>query len=290
MAERRPDGADSPAGDSDPDAHKTHVFDVATALESLEDKDGSWVFSTQVHPQFKNINDPYGGWSAAVLARAMLRCARPGMELVSITTDFLSAVPDGPLHITVHSDRSGRGTEFWRAGLASEDSGMLTNRATAVLARRRDTVEWVEGDCPEVLSPEVCPRIELPLAWSRVIEIRPAVNHPFSGSRDTHSSAWVRFTPDRPLDSVALVALADTPMPRLFYVIERQVPVATVSMTIYLHATMADFADSGSDYLLIDCRGARGGRGFYDQHATIWSRNGRLMATTQQIVWYRTDS
>ena len=119
MAERRPDAADSPTGDSDPGAHKTHVFDVATALEPLEDKDGSWVFSTHVHPQFKNINDPYGGWSAAVLAQAMLQCTRPGMELVSMTTDFLSAVPDGPLHITVHSDRSGRGTEFWRAGLAS---------------------------------------------------------------------------------------------------------------------------------------------------------------------------
>ncbi|MEC9370537.1 MAG: thioesterase family protein, partial [Pseudomonadota bacterium] len=127
-----------------------------------------------------------------------------------------------------------------------------------------------------------------PMAWNRVIEIKPTMDFPMSMDVATHFSSWVRFTPGRALDSVALVALADTPMPRLFQVIGRQESVATVSMTVYLHATSADYAAVGDDYLLVDTRGARGGRGFYDQHATIWSRDGRLLVTTQQIVWYRT--
>ena len=290
MAEAGPDSVSDAVANDGSNAGELHVFDRAIALEAHGNKDSSWVFGVRVHPKFKNTDDPYGGWSAAVLARAILQCTRPGMELVSITTDFLSAAPDGPLHVTVHSDRSGRGTEFWRAGLAAEGGDVLFNRATAVVGRRRETTEWVQDDCPEAPPPERCTRIEVPLAWSQVIEIRPAVNHPFSGNGDTRSSAWVRFTAERPLDSTALVALADTPMPRLFYIIGRQVRVATVSMTVYLHATKADYDECGSDYLLIDCWGARGGRGFYDQHATIWSRSGRLMATTQQIVWYRTDS
>ena len=290
MAEAGPDSVSDAVANDGSNAGELHVFDRAIALEAHGNKDSSWVFGVRVHPKFKNTDDPYGGWSAAVLARAILQCTRPGMELVSITTDFLSAAPDGPLHVTVHSDRSGRGTEFWRAGLAAEGGDVLFNRATAVVGRRRETTEWVQDDCPEAPPPERCARIEVPLAWSQVIEIRPAVNHPFSGNGDTRSSAWVRFTAERPLDSTALVALADTPMPRLFYVIGRQVRVATVSMTVYLHATKTDYDECGPDYLLIDCRGARGGRGFYDQHATIWSRSGRLMATTQQIVWYRTDS
>ena len=290
MAEVGPDSVSNAVANDERHTGEPHVFDRAIALESLEKKDGGQIFKARVHPKFKNTHDPYGGWSAAVLARAMLQCTRPGMELVSITTDFLSAAPDGPLHVTVYSDRSGRGTEFWRAGLAAEGSDVLFNRATAVVGRRRETTEWVQGDCPEAPPPERCTRIAVPLAWSQVIEIRPAVNHPFSGHGDTRSSAWVRFKPERPLDSTALVALADTPMPRLFYIIGRQVRVATVSMTVYLHATKADYDECGSDYLLIDCWGARGGRGFYDQHATIWSRSGRLMATTQQIVWYRTES
>ena len=244
-------------------------------------------YEGQVHPAFKNINDPYGGWTAAILAKAIIDTCEPDLELVSLTTDYLS-VPSGvAVQIDVDSDRSGRGTEFWRAVLAGRTDTNPTNRAIAILARRRDTFEWIEGARPDVPPPENCQTIDLPMAWRRVIEIRPTMDPPMSMSADTHYSTWVRFTPGRDLDSVGLVALADTPMPRLFQVIGRQEPVATVSMTVYLHATSADYAAVGDDYLLVDSRGARGGRGFYDQHATIWSRDGRLLVTTQQVVWYR---
>ncbi len=263
-----------------------HLFDQALALARVKTTDHRAAYEGQVHPSFRNINDPYGGWSAAVLARAILDTCDPELELVSLTTDYLSVPSGGRLQIDVDCDRSGRRTEFWRAVLTGRVDTSPANRAIAILARRRDTLEWTEGSCPDVPPPEDCHTIDLPMAWSRVIEIRPTVDLPIN--RDANFSAWVRFTPGRELDSVALVALADTPMPRLFQVIGRQEPVATVSMTVYLHATSADYAAVGDDYLLVDTRGARGGRGFYDQHATIWSRDGRLLVTTQQIVWYRT--
>ena len=264
-----------------------HLFDQALALAQVKTTDHRAAYEGQVHPAFKNINDPYGGWSAAVLARAILNTCDPELELVSLTTDYLSVPSGGRLQIDVDCDRSGRRTEFWCAVLTGQADTSPANRAIAILARRRDTLEWTEGSPPDVPSPEDCHTIDLPMAWSQVIEIRPTVDLPMSINRDTHFSAWVRFTPARELDSVALVALADTPMPRLFQVIGRPEPVATVSMTVYLHATSADYAAVGGDYLLVDTRGARGGRGFYDQHATIWSRDGRLLVTTQQIVWYR---
>ncbi len=263
-----------------------HLFDQALALARVKTTDHRAAYEGQVHPSFRNINDPYGGWSAAVLARAILDTCDPELELVSLTTDYLSVPSGGRLQIDVDCDRSGRRTEFWRAVLTGRADTSPANRAIAILARRRDTLEWTEGSSPDVPPPEDCHTIDLPMAWSRVIEIRPTVDLPIN--RDANFSAWVRFTPGRELDSVALVALADTPMPRLFQVIGRQEPVATVSMTVYLHATSADYAAVGDDYLLVDTRGARGGRGFYDQHATIWSRDGRLLVTTLQIVWYRT--
>ena len=265
-----------------------HLFDQALALVRVKTTDHRAAYEGQVHPSFRNINDPYGGWSAAVLARAILDTCDPELELVSLTTDYLSVPSGGRLQIDVDCDRSGRRTEFWRAVLTGRADTSPANRAIAILARRRDTLEWTEGSSPDVPPPEDCHTIDLPMAWNRVIEIRPTVDLPMSISRDANFSAWVRFTPGRALDSVALVALADTPMPRLFQVIGRQESVATVSMTVYLHATSADYAAVGDDYLLVDTRGARGGRGFYDQHATIWSRDGRLLVTTQQIVWYRT--
>ena len=265
-----------------------HLFDQALALTQVKTIDHRAAYEAQVHPAFKNINDPYGGWSAAILARAILDTCDSELELVSLTTDYLSVPSGGRLQIDVDCDRSGRRTEFWRAALTGRADTSPANRAIAILARRRDTLEWTEGSSPDVPPPEDCHTIDLPMAWNRVIEIKPTMDFPMSMDVDTHFSSWVRFTPGRALDSVALVALADTPMPRLFQVIGRQESVATVSMTVYLHATSADYAAVGDDYLLVDTRGARGGRGFYDQHATIWSRDGRLLVTTQQIVWYRT--
>ncbi len=265
-----------------------HLFDQALALARVKTTDHRAAYEGQVHPSFRNINDPYGGWSAAVLARAILDTCDPELDLVSLTTDYLSVPSGGRLQIDVDCDRSGRRTEFWRAVLTGRADTSPANRAIAILARRRDTLEWTEGGSPDVPPPEDCHTIDLPMAWNRVIEIKPTMDFPMSMDVATHFSRWVRFTPGRALDSVALVALADTPMPRLFQVIGRQESVATVSMTVYLHATSADYAAVGDDYLLVDTRGARGGRGFYDQHATIWSRDGRLLVTTQQIVWYRT--
>ncbi len=265
-----------------------HLFDQALALARVKSTDHRAAYEGQVHPSFRNINDPYGGWSAAVLARAILDTCDPELELVSLTTDYLSVPSGGRLQIDVDCDRSGRRTEFWRAVLTGRADTSPANRAIAILARRRDTLEWTEGSSPDVPPPEDCHTIDLPMAWNRVIEIKPTMDFPMSMDVATHFSSWVRFRPGRALDSVGLVALADTPMPRLFQVIGRQESVATVSMTVYLHATSADYAAVGDDYLLVDTRGARGGRGFYDQHATIWSRDGRLLVTTQQIVWYRT--
>ena len=179
-------------------------------------------YEGQVHPAFKNINDPYGGWTAAILAKSIIDTCESDLELVSLTTDYLS-VPSGVVvQIDVDSDRSGRGTEFWRAVLAGRTDTNPTNRAIAILSRRRDTLEWIEGVRPDVPPPENCQTIDLPMAWRRVIEIRPTMELPMSMSADTHYSTWVRFTPGRDLDSVGLVALADTPMPRLFQVIGRQ--------------------------------------------------------------------
>ncbi|MDP6920089.1 MAG: hypothetical protein QGH43_12670, partial [Arenicellales bacterium] len=65
------DSADRSEADS---AQKSgaHLFDQALALARVKTTDHRAVYEGQVHPSFKNINDPYGGWSAAVLARAIL--------------------------------------------------------------------------------------------------------------------------------------------------------------------------------------------------------------------------
>jgi len=237
---------------------------------------------------FKNMIGPYGGWSAAILAKSLIEAADEEMELVSITTDFLAGAREGPITLDVVCDRGGKNTQFWNASLTAKGDKGPSNRAMGILSRRRETLEWTEGSRPDAPPPEACDRANLPMAWSRTLEMRPTQSPPFGeGINRTDNLAWIRLQPDRPLDAVALVALADTPTPRLFFVTGEFGMVATVSMTVYLHASPDDYAAVGTDYMLIETHAARGGRGFYDQHARIWSRDGRLLATTQQIVWYK---
>ncbi len=265
-----------------------HLLDQSLALERLSESETKVSFGAETHPEFKNLIGPYGGWSVGILTRALLEAAEDGMELVSITTDFLAGLSVGPIRIDVERDGGGRNTQFWTARMTSADGTILGTRATAVLSRRRETLVWTEGTRPEAPEPEDCQRFTPPMPWTKTLEIRAAINQPFKEvGQPLASSAWVRIDPGRQLDPAALVTLADTPVPRLFFVLGKPSMIATVSMTVYLHATKEDFEASGEDYMLVEADGARGHRGFYDQHARMWSRDGRLLATTQQIVWFK---
>ena len=268
-----------------------HLFDQSTALKRTSGDAPEVRFEGMASAHFKNMIGPYGGWSAAVLAKSLIEAAGPEMELVSITTDFLAGAREGPVTLDVVCDRGGKNTQFWNASLTAKGDKGPSNKAMGILSRRRETIAWTEGSRPDAPPPEDCDRANLPMAWSRTVEMRPTQSPPFGKGIDrTDNLAWIRLDPARPLDAVALVALADTPTPRLFFVTGEFGMVATVSMTVYLHASPEDYAAVGTDYMLIETHAARGGRGFYDQHARIWSRDGRLLATTQQIVWYKTTN
>ena len=55
----------------------------------------------------------------------------------------------------------------------------------------------------------------------------------------------------------------------------------------YLHATAEEIAALGDDFILIECEGRVGGGGASDERSSYWSRDGRLLATSEQLAWYR---
>ena len=134
--------ADSADGSEADSAQQSgaHLFDQALALAQVNTTDHRAAYEGQVHPAFKNINDPYGGWSAAMLAKAILETCDPELELVSLTTDYLSVPSGGRLQIDVECDRSGRRTEFWRAVLTGGELALTSPDAddiVATIVRRR---------------------------------------------------------------------------------------------------------------------------------------------------------
>jgi acyl-CoA thioesterase len=90
-----------------------------------------------------------------------------------------------------------------------------------------------------------------------------------------------------PMDKALLGMITDNSAPRAMYALGRTIRTTTLSLTVYLHATAEEIAQIGHDFILVECEGRVGGRGASDERSSYWSRDGKLLATSEQLAWYR---
>ena len=64
-------------------------------------------------------------------------------------------------------------------------------------------------------------------------------------------------------------------------------PIGTVSITTYFHADAGTSPRSAHAPLLGVADASVFDKGYFDQKAELWSRAGRLLATSHQIVYFR---
>jgi len=171
-------------------------------------------------------------------------------------------------------------------------AGEVTTTATAVFGNHRDTWSDTEAVMPVVPTPDEIPRTNhtnLP-TWVHMYDMRFA-DGSFSGDNvetgpSSASTLWVRDDAQRGLDFPGLTALSDIFFPRIF--LRRGiVPSGTISMTTYFHADSGHLEALGGDFILGTARANRFDRGFFDQNAQLWGRDGALLATTYQIVYFK---
>ena len=60
-----------------------------------------------------------------------------------------------------------------------------------------------------------------------------------------------------------------------------------LSLSVYCHATQAEIEAVGEDFILNEAIGTRGEQATSGQQARLWSRDGKLLATTEQLGWFR---
>jgi acyl-CoA thioesterase len=130
-----------------------------------------------------------------------------------------------------------------------------------------------------------------PIAFVARYEIQPLLGD-FPRTWDGRESSslsqfWVRDRPARVLDFPALACMADIFFPRIYLRRALPVPIGTVSMTVYFHADAAQLQQHGEGFLLGQARAQTFQNGFFDQTAQLWTQQGTLLATTQQIVYYK---
>jgi acyl-CoA thioesterase len=267
----------------------SHPFDNAIALV----REGDGRFSGRCGDDYWNMAGPFGGTTAATLLRAALFDQPDGIEPVALTVNFCTALTKSPFIAIVRELRSGKSVRHVAVEL--QQDGGTAAAASVVLALRRDTWSHQVVRMPEVPPPDAVAPLDLSgrLPWLQRYEfrfvlgaIRPQAQ-PFATPQPAHSTLWVADAPRRPLDHLSLAALCDVFFVRVFQVRGTMVPAGTVTMTVHFHANAAEIAAQGSEPILGIADAHTFTRNFGDQTAQMWSRDGRLLATSTQLAWFK---
>ncbi|GAA3446545.1 acyl-CoA thioesterase [Planomonospora venezuelensis] len=264
-----------------------HPFDAAVALTPAADGRTR----SRTRPEYANMVGPFGGVTAATLVQAVQQHPDRLGDPLSITVNYAAPVADGDFDIAARVVRSNRTNQHWTLELTQD--GAVTTTATAVFGIHRDTWADTEIAMPSAPPPDAVPVQGFPdfVAWARNYEmrfVRGAVPDQDAGEHpDSTTTLWVRDNPARPLDFPALTSLCDVFYPRVFLRRGQYMPAGTVSLTVYFHADAGELAAQGEDYVLGTARTHRFSRGYFDQTAHMWGRDGTLLASTHQLVYFK---
>jgi Thioesterase-like superfamily len=271
-----------------------HPFDEAMKLEAAgAGKPHTWLGTAS--QAYWNMVGPFGGTTAAVALQSVLQHPDLLGEPIALTVNYAAALGAGPFRIVTCPARTNRSTQHWVIELTQADdtgqSGVVLT-ATALTALRRET--WGEHDLPMPASniEAAIPRPAFSnVEWTQRYEFRFAgglIPDTWDGAKKPSlTQLWLRDQPPRPLDFASLAAMADAFYPRVWLRRATRVPAGTVSITTYFHASSAELKAVGTGYLFGQAKGQAFHNGFFDQTAQLWSEQGALLATSNQIVYYK---
>lgn len=255
---------------------------IGEALTLRPDGDGRWL--AHADPDHQSITGMFGGWTAGVLLGAVGHAADSPAKPSAMTVNYLGAIPPGDdVVVTAEHLGGGRSIDHWRAEVRADGTVLAT--ALVALTHRRESEPHQQLRRPDAPDPDGLERIYAPPPQGLQSDIRLVMGEYDSG--DTRGLIWVRDAAGRPLDHLLLAYLADQYAPRSFFWGGGPSPSATISMSVYFHATDDELAAVGDGYILNEATGTRGEHSTSGQQARLWSRDGALLATTEQLCWYR---
>ena len=273
--------------------NNNHPFDQALVLTPT---DAPGVYHGETSAAYWNMVGPFGGITAAIALKSVLQHPALLGQPIALTVNFAGPIVAGRFTVSATPRRTNRSTQHWVIELTQIDAAGLAEvmlTGTAVTAVRRSTWSSDEIPMPPVPRPEGLQE-EKPMTgveWIHRYDMRfaqGAFPTEWNGQGDASlSQLWMRDAPARGLDFCSLAAMADIFFPRLYLRRALRVPAGTVALTVYVHAAAAPLTGSGSGYLLGQARAQAFRNGFFDQSSQLWNEAGQLLATTNQIVYYK---
>ncbi|MEZ0384018.1 acyl-CoA thioesterase [Mycobacterium sp. pW045] len=263
-----------------------HPFDRAIHLEPVD----AATYRGATEPAWANMVGPFGGITAAVLLRAVESHPDRIGDPLALTVNYAAPIADGEFDIALRAPRTNRSNQHWILELRQGDEVKTT--ATAVFGLHRDTWAAIEALPPKAPAPEDLPRsdfIEF-IVWAKRYDMRFTQGPiPEEGvhSDSSTTTLWVRDAEQRPLDFAALAAVSDIFYPRVFLRRGGFLPAGTISLTTYFHADRAQVEAVGGDFVLGSAHANGFSRGYFDQSAHLWSRDGALLTSSHQLVYFK---
>ncbi len=141
---------------------------------------------------------------------------------------------------------------------------------------------------PKAPAPEALPTFHPPAGpVHEHTDMRIVVGHTIHNQSSTRSLVWEREESGRRLDTVQLAYLCDIGAPRVFFISDGPRPSSTITLSLYIHATDAELSACGDDFILSDMIGTRIEHSTVGEKSNLWSRSGNLLATAEQLCWFR---
>jgi acyl-coenzyme A thioesterase PaaI-like protein len=250
---------------------------------------GRW--TTLAAPEWRNPGGGlWGGYAIGLAIRVLESEPEVVGEALSLTLTYAAALPSGPLDIRTRRLRQGGSIGVWEVEILPAGSDQVGVHAMVTMARRPQTPPFAFARMPQAADPDSLPSPDMGAAGQHygaaAFERRTLEGYPPAPGTDSRSLAWVRSRRG-PFDKALLAMVTDNSVPRAMYAFGPRVMTTTLTLTVYLHATAEDLAEVGHDFVLVECEGRVGGGGASDERSSYWSRDGRLLATSEQLSWYR---
>jgi hypothetical protein len=268
-----------------PQTVAAHPFDRAVALELMPDGR----LRGRTSELYWNMISPFGGATAATVLNAILLSPDRQGDPIALTVNFAAPIQPGEFFLEARLARANRSTQHWAVTVVQGMTPDVVVNAVAVFGARRPTWGSTEAVRPETASVDASRRFQavMKMKWPAMYDVRFALGQVSEEKPNSLTHTWIRDAEPRALDFLSLTAYCDTFAPRIFFRRAQLVPVGTVSLNIYYHVDAADLAGHGTEPVLGVAHGQVGHKGYCDQHAQLWGRKNTLLATTQQMLWYK---
>ena len=268
-----------------------HLFDEATRVSA---GDSGWIGRTS--DDYWAFVGPFGGATAATILRALMDHPERVGDPLSLTVNFCAPIAQGAFDLDVRLIKANRSTQHWSVEM-TQDGAEVATFATAVFAERRPSWSHQQvGFPPATPFEQTLPYAKVAAPWVRQYDFRFVEGEPNFGGKpqaaptSAFSKLWIGDRIPRKIDALSLMSMSDAFFGRVFHARRELMPFGTVSLTTYFHADAQDLAAEDTSRVLAVADAKIFHKSYGDQAGELWSPGGRLLATTHQIAYFKTQA